>query len=68
MRQRDSGHVTRMERDPRPHEEDVDLDDGQGLSRPGGQFVGQRAVDDEDAAQELGSERRAVAEGTSQDS
>jgi hypothetical protein len=54
-----------MERDPRPHEEDVKPDDAQGLSRPGGQFVGRRAVDDEDAAQELGSERRAAVEGTS---
>jgi hypothetical protein len=51
-----------MERDQRPHEEDIAPDDGQALSRPGGQFVGRRAVDDEDAAQELGSERRAKAE------
>src|SRR3954467_15451990 len=51
-----------MERDQRPHEEDVDPDDGQALSRPSGQFVGQRAVDDEDAAQQLGGERRAEAE------
>jgi general stress protein YciG len=51
-----------MERDPRPHEEDVDPDKAQALSRPGGQFVGRRAVDDEDAAQELGSERRAEVE------
>ena len=54
-----------MERDQRPHEEDVDPDDGQALSRPGGQFVGRRGVDDEDAGQELGSERRAEVEGTS---
>ena len=53
-----------MERDPRPHEEDVHPDDGQALSRPGGQFVGTRSVDDDDAGQELGGERRAEAEGT----
>jgi hypothetical protein len=58
-----------MERDPRPHEEDVDPDDGQALSRPGGDFVGRRSVDDEDAAQVQGSERRAAWEqqpGTTQ--
>jgi hypothetical protein len=50
-----------MERDPRPHEEDVDPDDAQALSRPGGQFVGEKAPDMDDSG-ELGSDRRAEAE------
>lgn len=57
-----AGIVAGMERDPRPHEEDVDPDDAQALSRPGGQFVGARSVLDDDAGQELGSERRAAVE------
>jgi hypothetical protein len=51
-----------MERDQRPHEEDVDPDDGQALSRPGGEFVGYQAADIDDDG-ETGAERRAEAEG-----
>jgi hypothetical protein len=50
-----------MERDPRPHEEDVDPDDAQALSRPGGEFVGATAPDMDDSG-ELGSDRRAAVE------
>jgi hypothetical protein len=46
-----------VERDPRPHEEDVNPDDAQGLSRPAGEFVGEKAPDIDDSG-ELGSDRR----------
>lgn len=47
-----------MERDPRPHENDVDPDDAQALSRPGGEFVGAKAPDIDDSG-ETGAERHA---------
>ena len=59
MTQRRAGTPGGMERDPRPHEEDVDPDDAQALSRPGGEFVGEKAPDMDDSG-ELGSDRRAA--------
>jgi hypothetical protein len=49
-----------MERDPRPHEDDVDPDDAQALSRPGDR-VGSSAPDIDDSG-ETGAERRAEVE------
>lgn len=54
------GNVSGMERDPRPHEDDIDPDDAQALSRPDDR-VGHSAPDIDDSG-ETGAERRAEEE------